>query len=76
MSAPRPCRACGMTIEMIAGPNGRAIPAQRVRNVYRRVEPLIGEGLERVDVPRDVDLYVSHFETCPKASEFRRRASA
>ena len=71
----RPCRGCGMTIEIREGPNGKPIPLQRIRTVYylddqgvaHKVDfDAIGEGLP---VP---DHYVSHFETCPKAATFSR----
>lgn len=70
MSA-RPCRRCGMTIEFIEGPNGKNIPAQKVRTVYYRNERM---RLSKLDTDGDdgmeLTTYVSHFETCPKAADF------
>ena len=70
----RPCHRCGMAIEFLEGPNGRTIPAQKIRVVYY----LTDEGkLAKEEHPEDglplPDRYVSHFETCPYASEFSKR---
>jgi hypothetical protein len=67
-----------MEIEFIRGPAGRAVPAQRVRRVYVAELPADGglqpelQALEVVERARreGVAVYVSHFETCPKAGEF------
>lgn len=67
---PRPCRKCGMTIEFIEGPNGKAIPAQRIKVVYVRS----AGKLAKVAVEGDV--FVNHFETCPSASSFSRGRSS
>ena len=73
MSEPRPCKRCGMKIEMIEGPNGKAIPAQRVRVVYDRVKTESGETLVKLDFGgAEMALYVSHFETCPNAKDFSK----
>lgn len=82
MPNPRPCRMCGMSITMIEGPNpGKIIPGQAIRTVYVRD----GDKLRKVDLlrllqeeaerqgeapPESVEIFVSHFETCPNASEF------
>lgn len=74
MSAPRPCRGCGMTIEQIVGPNGKPIPAQKVRTVYVARTDLVGEReLEKLESVAGSEVYVSHFETCPNANDFSRR---
>ncbi len=78
---PRPCHACGMTIEFITGPNGKAIPAQKIKTIYRRRDPETGDSrLDRLEKVEPSDLfssessfYVSHFETCPNAGEFSRK---
>jgi hypothetical protein len=61
-----------MKIEMIVGPNGKAIPAQRIRTVYAREE----DRLSKIEFSNDngerFPLYVSHFETCPYAKDFSR----
>lgn len=68
----RPCRACGMPIEIIRGPSGRPVPMQRVRTVY-----VIEEGLFDQDVRTlegHAEKFVSHFETCPSAERFSKKA--
>lgn len=67
----RPCRACGMPIRFVEGPNGKRIPAQRIRTVY-----VLGGGLfdqPRLEVSDVGESYVSHFETCPSANQFSQR---
>lgn len=68
----RPCRACGMKIEFRIGPNGKPIPLQRVRSVYALQAD--GSLLKVCDeqAARGEPVYVSHFETCPKASSFSK----
>ena len=72
----RPCRACGVMIEFVEGPNGKPIPVTKVRNVYYvgddgRLATVdwdpLGEGLPTPDH------FISHFETCPRASSFTRK---
>lgn len=75
----RPCKACGMKIEMIEGPNGKHIPAQRIRTVYQRIDLDHSSHLRKADIaqaqgdPYPPVLYVSHFETCPHADSFSRK---
>jgi len=66
------CEACGAKFEFIEGPNGKMIPAQKVRVVYGvTLEPPFGQQkLYRADMPNEVQLYISHFETCPQADRF------
>lgn len=64
----RPCRACGMQLEFLLGPNGRVVPLQRVRQVYARESG----ATDRAVSFGSGELFVSHFETCPKASSFSR----
>lgn len=67
---PRACRACGCPIEFVPGPNGRLLPLDlraevyRIQNVdgVRRAVPLKGEE----------DVFVTHFRSCPKASDFSK----
>jgi hypothetical protein len=70
MDEPRPCKRCGMTIVFIENEaSGKRIPAQAIRTVYE----LGTDGkLHKLDKPQ-IQRYVSHFETCPKAGEFRRK---
>jgi hypothetical protein len=74
VSAPRPCSTCGMTIEFIEGPNGKAIPAQKIRRIYTlhegKLDPL---GLHVPLGRLDSTFYVSHFETCPQAGQHSRK---
>lgn len=73
----RPCRKCGMTIEIHEGPNGKAIPLQKVRSVYGLTKPLFGGSIMRLDQNSELeDVFVSHFETCPHASSFSRGRKA
>jgi hypothetical protein len=66
-----------MKIELIEGPNGKAIPAQRVRVIYIRNpdEPTLRK-LDKEDGALcdngSVEIYVSHFETCPNANDFSK----
>jgi hypothetical protein len=63
-----------MTIEMIVGPNGKAIPAQKIRTVYALVEEDGKRRLSKIEFEGDPrPTYVSHYETCPYASEFSKR---
>ena len=60
---------------MIQGPKGKYIPVQQVRKVYKLASEL--PGLESEPVLEEAatgTLFVSHFETCPDAAEFSRRA--
>lgn len=69
----RPCRRCGMPIRFIEGPNGKSIPAQRVRVVYVLAGSLFAE--RKLEARELGETYVSHFETCPHASEFSGAAA-
>lgn len=76
MASPHPCEACKKPIQFIEGPNGKLIPAQRIKTVYMLVErqdefghPVI--GLQKVEIGDQ--LYVSHFETCTDPARFSRR---
>lgn len=66
----RKCGRCPAKIVFAEGPNGNAIPLQRVRRVYSVADgkafPLALEN------EAEVKTYVSHFETCPAASSFSR----
>lgn len=69
---PRPCKLCGMRVLFRPGPGGKVIPLQRVRTVYTmRIDRRAAAKLE---VAPQLELYVSHFETCPHAGQFRTRA--
>jgi hypothetical protein len=70
-----------MKIELIVGPNGNDIPAQKVRVVYEAIDTEDGPELIKVEfkeaefgTPKKPALYVNHYETCPHAGEFSRQA--
>jgi hypothetical protein len=73
MSDTRPCEECGAKMEFIMGPNGKFIPAQRVKTVYVVDESSGLDKLVKLALP-DVALYVSHFETCPNPGRFSKKA--
>lgn len=63
-----------MPIDFLKGQNGRLVPVQKIRTVYAFM-PISGSSeriLSAIPKADDVTYYVSHFETCPKASEFSR----
>lgn len=68
--AEKACGGCGMMIEMLKGPSGRWIPAQRVKKFYIRHEDSLIEEYPEQTYKR----YVSHFETCPNADDFSGKA--
>jgi hypothetical protein len=70
----RPCKACGMKITGIIGPNGNVIPAQRIKTLYRLDREGNALTLRKIDTIAGDKLegYVSHFETCPNAADFSR----
>ena len=68
MALARPCDACGVMLEFHVGPNGKTLPLQRVRSVYV-CNP---DGtVKKAEVVGDA-IFVSHFETCFKASSFSK----
>lgn len=71
VSESKTCK-CGAEIEFIPGPNGRPIPAQAVRSVYRKRSPdLFNHESEHLVVVEQGGMkYVNHFETCRYAREF------
>ena len=70
----KPCEACGAKIVFIFGPNGKRIPAQKVRLLY--VVDETGDHLTKLreqvaGIPTYV--YISHYETCPSPEQFKQR---
>jgi hypothetical protein len=59
-----------MLIQMIEGPNGKQIPAQQIRTVYALFDD--GRLGKAAATEGSARLFVSHFETCPKASTFSK----
>jgi len=74
MADPRPCKRCKMKIELIEGPNGKNIPAQKVRVVYALVEEDGVRRLSKIEFTDDPkrETYVNHYETCPHADSFSK----
>ena len=73
----RPCKACGMPIEIHLGPNGKPIPLQRIRSFYALADPLHGGTISRLELAPGIEAgFVSHFETCPSANQFSKNRSA
>jgi hypothetical protein len=77
MTDARPCRACGIPLEFRVGPKGKTLPLQRVRKVYA-IDPN-GEVIDATEAlalaaeaagEPPTSYWISHFEACPKASEF------
>ena len=65
----RACEACGVKIVFAKGASGRAIPLQRIRNIYQ-----LSESGDAVKVSEFSDAtYVSHFETCTNPGRFSRK---
>jgi hypothetical protein len=78
MPDPRPCRKCKAKIEFIEGPNGRAIPVQKVTQLYvlDRAEKLVKANVVTPLGAYDPGpFYISHFQTCPAAETFTRNRS-
>ncbi len=74
----RPCRSCGASISMIKGPAGNYIPVQKVSLVYQ-IPPGL-PGIDQADpileVAREGEFYISHFQTCPQASSHSKSSSS
>lgn len=77
------CRSCGAAIRWAKTPAGKRIPLDAIPDRARgnvRLGFIGGEELAIVLAPGadleaariDGDLFLSHFATCPKASEHRR----
>ena len=63
----RRCRECGVQLWFRRGPAGKWIPLQRVRAAYGDAE-----ASDTVELVASGVVYISHFETCPRASAFSR----
>lgn len=76
-----PCRGCGMMIEFVKSGKtpAKSIPLQRIRKIYRlAVHPDIALGMVATEIPlrdewKEMEIFVSHFETCPQAARFSKR---
>lgn len=60
------CKACGKPLIWAVTERGARIPLDAQTQVYRVVEKAVGAP----DAIKATDCYVSHFLTCPKASQF------
>ena len=69
----RPCKSCGVALRFARGPNGKAIPLQKIARVY---QVHVGPDGEEEARPLEVEgtVYFSHFAACPEASRFSRSA--
>ena len=65
------CKTCRAQIEWKKSPLGRMMPVQKVRAIFKAT----GDQLDPVAIEggAPLDLYVSHFETCPDAGEHSRK---
>lgn len=60
------CKSCGKKIVWIRTPEGKAIPLDPVPACYRITD---GDDPDHVQGERDENVLVSHFVTCPNASQ-------
>jgi hypothetical protein len=66
---PIPCRGCGRPIIFEKNESGRVVPLEKVATVY-----FIDQNGRLAKSPAPAGgYYISHFTTCPKASEFSRK---
>lgn len=70
MSDMKTCRGCGKEMVWAKTADGRAIPIDLRPVIYRIIGP--GPNYAAARVPTG-EYAVSHFATCPKASEFSSR---
>jgi hypothetical protein len=66
----RPCKRCRAPLYFATSPTNRTLPLQAVRNVY--VIELDDHGVAQAKPLERGRYYVSHYETCPYASEFTK----
>jgi len=64
----RPCTGCGREIQWAKTENGKAVPLEKVREVYVDQKGVMHETGDTV--------LVNHFKTCPKANQFSGRNKA
>lgn len=65
----RPCKACKTPLTFVMGPAGKIIPLDDRAPVYRVGQDMLGNPVAM----RVEDAFVSHFSSCPHASEFSRK---
>ena len=69
------CEACGTLMLFVRSPDGKSMPVQRVRNSYRLGVADDGEAQAYAQDAGQGALaghFISHFETCPEASNFSK----
>ena len=65
----RKCKACGRELTFASTPEGKVIPLDMSAPVYElEYDPDAGKYL----AVRTSSAHVTHFATCPKASQFSR----
>jgi hypothetical protein len=66
------CKSCGAKVIWVKGPKGTPMPlnARRVRG-YILVDQEDHTG-DRIAEPTEEPVYISHFVTCPEASEWSK----
>jgi hypothetical protein len=64
----RACKGCGCPLIFVTGPNGKIIPLDERAQVYRLGKDLMGEPVAEVVA----GAYVTHYASCPKASDFSK----
>jgi hypothetical protein len=67
----RPCRACGKKLAFVRDAEGRLHPLDVVAPTFR----VQADGAGLPIAVRASSTFVSHFATCPRASEFSRRSA-
>lgn len=67
----RKCKECGVSISFVEGESGKAIPLQRIRNVYG-ITQLGKPKAKPIRPPNENGFWVSHFETCTNPSRFSK----
>lgn len=69
----RPCKACGRKLHFVkSGETGKLIPLDLEAQVYFVTDDKDGTQVAL----KQAGVFVSHFQTCPKASEFSGRGAA
>lgn len=65
----RPCKACGTQLIFAKNMQGKIVPLEEIK-LPKHVYNMQPSGV--VQMVGELRLYVSHFTTCPSASQFSR----